>query len=274
MTGGAAAALAALPMYDLPGLRDATDAWWQGLARHLRAADVADVPDDLTRGLDLDALWTSADLLLAQACGYPLTHALAGRVRLVATPHYDCPDCEGADYRSLLLVRAGDPATELDDLRGRRVAINSRSSQSGCAALLGLVAPLAGERAFFSEVRVCGSHRESMRLVAAGAADLCAVDCVTHALLADLSEPAVARLRVLQRGPLAPGLPLITAGEAPDERVERLRAGLFAALDDPSLAAVRRPLRLRGAQVLGPEAYERILELERAAARLGYAELR
>jgi hypothetical protein len=30
--------IATLPMYDWPEVREATDAWWAGLARHLRGA--------------------------------------------------------------------------------------------------------------------------------------------------------------------------------------------------------------------------------------------
>ena len=30
--------IASLPMYDWPEVRDATDAWWHGLARHIGVA--------------------------------------------------------------------------------------------------------------------------------------------------------------------------------------------------------------------------------------------
>src|SRR3546814_8202871 len=82
---------ASLPMYDLPGLEAATDAWWAGLAAAFRAEGLHQVPERLTREGGHAALWTAPDLLFSQTCGYPLTHALAGRVTLVATPIYDCP---------------------------------------------------------------------------------------------------------------------------------------------------------------------------------------
>jgi hypothetical protein len=40
--------IASLPMYDWPEVREATDAWWAGLARHLRDAGF-EAPDRLTR---------------------------------------------------------------------------------------------------------------------------------------------------------------------------------------------------------------------------------
>ena len=36
--------IASLPMYDLPEVRRATDAWWAGLAAGFTRAGVADVP--------------------------------------------------------------------------------------------------------------------------------------------------------------------------------------------------------------------------------------
>ena len=106
---------ASLPMYDLPGLEAATDAWWAGLAAAFRAEGIRDVPARLTREADHAALWTAPDLLFSQSCGYPLTHALAGRVTLVATPIYHCAGCGGGSYRSEIVVRAGDQGALLVD---------------------------------------------------------------------------------------------------------------------------------------------------------------
>ena len=75
---------ASLPMYDLPEVRHATAAWWQGLARAFRAEGIADVPDRLDSVAGLYDHWRLPDLLFSQTCGYPLTHGIAGAVRLVA----------------------------------------------------------------------------------------------------------------------------------------------------------------------------------------------
>src|SRR3546814_10725357 len=120
---------ASLPMYDLPGLEAATDAWWAGLAAAFRAEGLHQVPERLTREGGHAALWTAPDLLFSQACGYPLTHALAGRVTLVATPLYDCRGCDGGTYRSEILVRADDPARSLADLRQRRARSEEHTSE-------------------------------------------------------------------------------------------------------------------------------------------------
>lgn len=262
--------LASLPMYDLPEVTAATDAWWSGLARAMAREGIADVPDRLTRGEDLHAAWRAPDLLFSQTCGYPLTHALKGRVRAVATPAYDCPGCAGPAYCSVIVVRADDPAGSLQDLRGRSAAINNPGSQSGYSALRAAVAPLARDGRFFGGVVRSGGHAASLAMVANEEADVCAVDCVTYALLARHRPAAVEGLRVLTRSAVAPGLPYVTRAAADGDLLARLRGALFAALEDPALTSARETVYLAGAEVLPEAAYERILELEREAEARGY----
>lgn len=264
---------ASLPMYDLPEVRAATDAWWRGLARAFGRAGVHGAPDHLTRGAGARRLWRARDLLFSQTCGYPLTHALAGRVRVVATPSYAAPECDGVDYRSLLFVRADDPAADLAALRGRVAAINGTDSHSGCNILRAMVAPLTQGARFFDSVVVSGSHAASLGLVRRGKADLCAVDCVTHALLARHRPAAVAGLRQLARSPTAPGLPYVTAAATEADELARLRDGLEEALAHPHLAEARRTLLISGVRVLPERAYQSIVAFERAAERAGCAAL-
>ncbi|MGE0653812.1 MAG: phosphate/phosphite/phosphonate ABC transporter substrate-binding protein [Alphaproteobacteria bacterium] len=265
--------LASLPMYDLPEAAAATAAWWQGLARAFRAEGVADVPDRLTAPVSIRDHWRRPDLLFSQTCGYPLTHGLAGRVRLVATPAYAARGCSGARYCSLLIVAEGSPAINLADLRGRRCAFNGKDSQSGYNVLRAMAAPLARGARFFASATETGGHRASIAAVARGEADLCAVDCVTHALLARHAPSALSGTRVLGESPPAPGLPYVTAGDADDDLVARLRAGLDRALADPSLVAARDDLLIVGAEALPLTAYGVLVEMETAAMETGYATL-
>ncbi|GAB4394731.1 MAG: phosphate/phosphite/phosphonate ABC transporter substrate-binding protein [Kiloniellaceae bacterium] len=231
------------------------------------------MPDRLTRGSDAAALWTAPDLLFSQTCGYPLTHALAGKVCLVATPVYDCPRCAGGTYHSEILLRADDPADDLAALRGRRAAVNSADSQSGYSVLRHAVAPLAKGGHFFAEVKHSGSHRESMVLVAEGRADVCAIDGVTYALLCQTQPDLTARLRVLTRSASAPALPYITRLGISDDDLRRLRGGLQRAVADPALAEARAALRIKGVVVRPLTDYDRILEIEAEALAAGYPEL-
>ena len=268
--------VACLPMYDLPELREATDAWWSGLAAAFEAEGLTAVPGRLTRetGGGDPCHWRDPDLLLGQTCGYPLTHGLDPSLQLVATPCYGATGCDGPRYRSVFIVRHDDPAESLADLAGRRVAVNAPDSQSGCNALRAAVAPLAGGRPFFSEAVASGGHLASLTAVAEGSADLASIDCVTYALLtrhrADLGEA----VRVLALSEAAPALPYVTAAGRPESEVAALQRGLARACAEPSLASVRAALLIDGVAVLPRPAYDRIDEMERSACELGYPELR
>lgn len=262
-----------LPMYDLPELRSITDAWWAGLAAHLRTAGVRGLPSEPERPGHPAELWLACDLGLAQTCGYPLTHELAGRVAYVATPCYQAAGCSGPSYRSLILVRGDDPAWQLAALRGRRAAVNAWDSQSGMSALRHAIAPLAQGRPFFDTVIETGGHRESLVALQAGAVDVAAVDCVTFALLQRVAPIEVAGLRRIAWSRPAPGLPLVTRGDAAPRTIAALRRGLTAACADPALAEPRRALLLEAVEVLPADGYDELLTMERDAVAAGYPRL-
>jgi len=257
-------------MYDLPEAAEATSALWRGLARHFRRAGLSDVPEALVSQPELPTHWLSPDLLFSQTCGYPLRHAVAGRVRVIATPCYSAFGCTGARYRSLLMVRQESKFHALPDLRGSRAAFNAPDSQSGYNALRCLIAPLARDGRFFGSVVETGSHAASLEAVVDGRADVAAVDCVSLALFACYGRPEVTGLRELCRTPSAPGLPYVTAGSVSDERLSRLRDGLLAAMRDPDLASVRESLLLTGVEVLPDTDYEEIDRMEKEALARGY----
>jgi ABC-type phosphate/phosphonate transport system substrate-binding protein len=264
--------LASLPMYDLPEVRAATDDFWRGIASALRRAGLDGVPDALTRDPSVD-VWHARDLLLSQTCGYPLTHALAGVVELVATPVYSAERCNGADYCSVVVVAEDNPAAELGDLRGGVCAYNARHSQSGYNTLRAAIAPIAGGAAFFSDVIESGDHANSIALVAAGRADVCAADCVTHAMIARYQPAALDFTRILCVTEHAPGLPYVTRSGIDAGDLERVRDGLRTAMVDTSLAAARDALFLSGVEVLGLDAYQRIDDMEDSARESGYPEI-
>lgn len=254
-----------LPMYDLPELASQTDAWWAGLVRHLEAEGLEGLPECPARAAAPEALWLAQDLALAQTCGYPLTHALAGRVRYVATPCYGAPGCDGPLYRSAIMVRADETITEPAELKGRRAGINDWHSQSGMNVLRHSLLPYAGSEPFFREVRVTGSHRASLAALRSGHVDVVAVDCVTLALLMRCAPAETGGLRRLAWSAPAPGLPLITRAMADNAELESLRRGLAAAFADPALAQHRATLGLTGMEVLSLESYDIIPAMAREA---------
>ncbi len=112
-----------------------------------------------------------------------------------------------------------------------------------------------------------------MAAVAGSRADVAAVDSVTYRLLELYQPAAVAGLRVLAWSEQVPGLPYVARAGAGPDILERLRDGLMAALADPDLNTAREALLLTGAEILAPEAYGRIVEMEQEAAQFGFREI-
>ena len=264
---------AALSMYDLPELQDANDALWAAIAARLRARNLFDLPDRLTRDAAPEVLWSDPDLILAQTCGLPLATRLEGRVRVVATPRYRARGCDGADYRSAVVVRADSLVSSLDDLRGGRCAVNDLTSNSGMNLLRAEIAPLAKGKTFFKSVLVTGSHLASAEAIAQDEADVAALDCVTWAHLQRWRPSLTARLRVLTWTVRGPGLPLITSLGTSPSQLAALRAALDEVACDPGLREVRQILLLDGFSLVPAEHYRAVLRLQDIASGLGYPHL-
>lgn len=266
--------LAALNMYDLPALRPAIEDFWVALSAAFRKAGLKGVPEGLTWEPPGESLWLAPEMLFAQTCGYPLTHALTGKVRLVATPRYRLADIEGPFYCSRIVVRADSTATTLEDFRGAKAAYNGTDSQSGYSALRLALAPLARDGRFLGATVESGAHLASMAMVARGEADLCAIDGVLWELVTRHEPGRLEGLRVIAGTEAAPNLPYITAGSADDDLVERLRDALASVMADPRLAALRTALLIEGIDILPLAAYDRVVDMEVRAVEMGYAELR
>jgi ABC-type phosphate/phosphonate transport system substrate-binding protein len=265
--------IAALPMYDFPQLEAAHDELWSALRRSLIDAGVDEPPAQLTRGTDQDQICAHPFLLLGQGCEYPLAKFFADRVRLVATPRYSVPGCDGAMYRSAIVVRVDDAAETLSDLRNRRCAVNEQTSNSGMNSLRASIAPLANGERFFESVVLSGSHHKSVQMVADGDADVAAVDCVSLAHFRRLYPSSMAPLRILAWTARAPSLPYITAAATSDEVLQKLRSSLAGMIADRKLTEAREQLFLEGVDLEPAGDYAEVLQLEGAAARLGYPKL-
>jgi ABC-type phosphate/phosphonate transport system substrate-binding protein len=265
--------VASLGMYDAPALRGTNDALWSTLADRLRFAGIEGVPDRLDRARPLEDIWADSGLLLAQICGYPLATAWRDRLRYVATPRYSAPGCEGASHRSRIVIRRDDPAEALAMLRGRRVAVNDLSSNTGMNLLRAAVTPFAVEGRFFGSVVGTGSHFASAQAVASGAADVAAIDGITFAHL-ERDEPALAlQLRTLAWSAASPGLPLVTSAATTDGELRLIRRAIQAVVRDVANAAVLKTLLISGVEVLRGERYDVLKTLEQRAVRRGYPQL-
>jgi ABC-type phosphate/phosphonate transport system substrate-binding protein len=221
-------AWASLPMYPWP--QPLTGQYWQWLRQHLQRLGEPQLPATLTWPQDYLAHWREPGMLLSQSCGYPVSTLLQSQVQVLGAFHYQVPGCADWRYSSALLVRKSDAGGTLADFRGQRAVCNQRHSQSGYHALRAEVAALAGVQPFFAQVSFSGSHLASAGMVAAGEADIAALDCVSHALLAGQQPQLFEQLACIGHTRLQPGLPLITSASTPAATVVRLRQAISDSL--------------------------------------------
>jgi len=261
--------LASLGMYDHPAQRAANDALWDWIAARLVAAGVPDVPTGLERGRAPHELCPDPRLLFGQACGYPFARFHKGHLRVLAVPRYGAPHCEGTRHCSVIVARAGDAREELEAFRGAVAAINEPASNTGTNLLRHTVAEQCAPGPFFSGMVRTGDHVGSMRAVAAGEADLAAIDAVTFAA-AGASYPGLPEaLKVIAVSHKVPALPFVTARTVPEAVAVVLQEALLAAMAEPALTEARKALFLLGAEPIDAAAYDEVLELERIADAAG-----
>jgi ABC-type phosphate/phosphonate transport system substrate-binding protein len=241
--------LATLPMYDFPEARPATEAFWQAIAQRLGVSVPLSQPEDWMEA------WRRPDLLFSQTCGYPFTHEFAGKLKLVATPHYGAPGCDGPFYCSILLAREHRP---LPEFRGTMAAFNANDSMSGMLALKLTFAPFAEDGRFFARAIETGGHLASLAALQKGQADVAAIDCVTVAYTRRYRPQALEGLVEVGRSPRVPGLPFVTiAGD-----IDKLHQALTDVFADESLAEIRKALLLDGFSLLTEDDFATIPRLE------------
>ena len=210
------------------------------------------------------------NLLFGHSCGYPLMTHLRGALVPFCVPLFDVPGCDGPRYSSRLVAGAG--IETLLDCRGATVAVNTPDSNSGMNLLRHALAMAGASPPFFRKVLTTGGHAQSLAAVAAGRAQLAAIDCVSYRLLEDQDPRLVAATRSLGFSAQTCGLPLVVpaarAGSAPlDDWTAALRRALEA------LPAVRQTLHLEGFARVDEQDYRSILELETAAIDADYPQL-
>ncbi len=159
---------------------------------------------------EITTLLVSGQLDAAWICGYPYV-AFRDRLRLVAAPVWRGRPL----YQSYILARADDPATGIEDLRGRVHAFSDPNSNSGYLVTTALLAR-SGIRPenFFSRVFFTYAHRNVVRAVASGLADSGSVDGYVWEVMAE-AEPELTRgTRVVRKSEWLGFPPIAVPAEA------------------------------------------------------------
>jgi ABC-type phosphate/phosphonate transport system substrate-binding protein len=106
--------------------------------------------------------------------------------------------------------------------------------------------------------------------VAAGKADVTAVDCVTLAHLSRFEPGLIDQVRILDWTPSSPCLPFVTSHLTSTSTVRALRSALADVMTDASLSSMRETLLLDDVACDAHTTFERVEELEGFAERHAY----
>lgn len=266
-------AIASLPWYDLPEIRDATDQLWRAVSAACREVGIEFAPDDLERELDYREQWGHPNLMFTQCCGYDVAVDAGKSLRAIAAPRFAFPGCTEHFHSSFIVVRDDDAAWGVADLRGRRVALNNVSSHSGANALRAVIAPFSRDGRFFGEVRLSGAHVISLEMLHARQVDVACVDCVTWGLLEKHRPSALRAVRKIAQTPLAPVPPYVTSMRYGKVFSRKLQGALERVMADPRHHATREALGIAGVAAVDNTLYDRILAFEAVAIEHEYYEL-
>lgn len=266
-------AIASLPWYDLPEIRDATDQLWRAVSAACREAGIEFAPDNLERELDYREQWGHPNLMFTQCCGYDVAVDAGRSLRAIAAPRFVFGGCRDHLHSSYIVVRQDDPAWGIADLRGRRVALNNVSSHSGTNALRAVIAPFSRNGRFFGQVRLSGAHVASLNLLHDNQVDVACVDCVTWGLLEKHRPAALQGLRKIAQTPLAPVPPYVTSMRYGKVFARKLQGALERVMADPAHQATRDSLGIGGVDTVDNREYDRVLAFEALAIEHEYYEL-
>lgn len=243
-------AVSFFPMYQVRGARQHADILWACLRDSIRKAGL-NAPERVDDFAPRTKGWLHPHLILGQTCGLPYVLKLRDRVELVGTPDYGVEGCPPGFYHSTIVASRSDSRVDLSEFRGSTLAFNGEDSQSGYAAIMRAVAPLAREGRFFRRAIHSGSHEASMRLVKQGLADVAGIDSVTWRMSREF-DPNTIELKAVTTTEPTPGLPFITAIGNPAKKIlEAVRLGI-ASLPDQT----RNAFGLRGILAFEKSDYE------------------
>ncbi len=239
--------IANLPMYLWPANIAAHDRLWALIRDGLQARAI-DAPAALDYDTNHMDSWARPDLVLSQICNLPYRAKFRGKVTLIGAADYPQPGIDPGYYTSVFVTRADDPAQTLTDVALYPMAINEPLSNSGWGVPQQFA--LSQGLSLHPTLRT-GAHRESLRAVIEGRADLAALDGITW-LNMQRWDPLAQRAKVIARTHATPGMTFVTAAmRDPAPYFATIDAAIKALSDDD-----RTTLNLRGIVALPDGAYD------------------
>lgn len=270
-------------MYDWPDVTDALDELWTAIAESAQGLGLP-APRELTRRHDLVSLWSDPSMLLGQVCSLNPVRDGLGETEVVGTivydPPADLPRAEPGTYYSVIVCRAddqrrppggtdvgtGEATSEILRFAGARVAANGTDSQSGYWSLGHFVRDRLTDGPIFGDVLFTGAHRDSVRAVADGRADLAAIDVHSWRLACEHEPEAADRLAVIGTTDPTPGVVCVVSWELKHHR-DTLDAALHEALGRFVETPAARRLHISGYRTRRLEEFQIVADQVEAASR-------
>ena len=201
-------------MYDWPETGAALDQFWGLIGKNLKNSGI-DAPVSLSRSREIARLWTDENLLVGQTCGWPYANRLRGKVIPFARFDYGLDDCPPGFYNSVYIGRSPEDRKYLQDtgslLSAGKIAINGDDSQSGFHVFREITGEYSPAAISPDNRVITGSHRNSVKSVANGNAQIAAIDAVAFELSRRYDPKLTSNVTVIGHSVPKPGLPLITS---------------------------------------------------------------
>jgi phosphonate transport system substrate-binding protein len=221
---------------------------------------------ELVQGSRYEGLGTDFDL--AFVCGLAYV-VWGGETEPLVAPVLTENRYEGAPiYFSDIIVHRDSPFRSFAELRNTTWAYNEQYSQSGFGIVRYHLARSGYGLSFFRREMEAGSHEAALHLVAAGEADVAAVD--SHALATLLgSHPRLdEHLRIIHTLGPSPIQPFVASRHLPEALKDAVRSVLLDLTNDPKAKRILRGAQIGGFVPVQDRSYDSIRETRTVAEEL------
>lgn len=267
-------------MYDWPEVAGDIDGLWRQVEQKAAALNL-DLPPQLTRTEDLATLWRDPSMIVGQVCSLNPVRDGLGETEVLGTivydPPTDLPQPEPGSYYSVIVCRRNDSrradvghgtaTSEIGRFEGATIASNGTDSQSGYWSLGHFVRDAVGDAPLFGSVVFTGAHRASVEAVAAGAADLAAIDVHSWRLALEHEPHAARQLEVVGTTSATPGVVCVVAWELAHFRDE-LNKAIGAAVESFVGTGSAKRLHISGYRTRRLDEFQVVADQVEAAALL------
>lgn len=166
-------------------------------------------------------------------------------------------------YWGYLFVRKDSGIEDVEQMRGRRLALVERATTAG------FVFPVAFfkrngidvEDNFFSEVQFWGSHDACIKAVLEGRADVGAAKNTIWEHLGQENRRVDEELQILAVSPKVPSNGLLISSEVDTKLREKIKETLLGSGEDPAAKTVLEQLRFEGFVPTDTKSYNAVFEL-------------